>query len=183
MLELARYRHGFSTGHRFARGLWRVVECTVFRWSPIALHGLRRALLRAFGAKLDKTSLVYPTAKVWAPWNLSMRRGACISGGVDCYCVDKIALHDNALVSQHARLITASHDFRDPDFPLIHSPIEIESAAWICSYAYVGMGVHVGEGSVVAATATVIKNVPAWTIVGGNPARTLGQRTLREKEQ
>jgi putative colanic acid biosynthesis acetyltransferase WcaF len=183
LLELAKYQHGFSLGHRLARAVWRIVEATLFRWSPPALQGWRRFLLRAFGARLHSTSLVYPTAKIWAPWNLSMKAGACISWGVDCYCVDKISLGENALVSQHVRLIAASHDIRDPAFPLIYAPIEIENGAWICSYAFVGMGVHVREGAVVAATATAVQDVPAWTVVGGNPARQIGNRSLRTTEK
>jgi putative colanic acid biosynthesis acetyltransferase WcaF len=40
------------------------------------------------------------------------------------------------------------------------------------------MGVTVEEGAVVAARAVVVKDVPAWTVVGGNPARFLKQRVL-----
>jgi len=81
-------------------------------------------------------------------------------------------------VSQHARLVAASHDIRDPSFRLLHRPIEIGPSAWICAYAFVGMGVTVGEGAVVAATATAVKDVEPWAIVGGNPARKLGVRRI-----
>jgi putative colanic acid biosynthesis acetyltransferase WcaF len=148
----------------------------MFRFSPAPCHGWRRFLLRLFGARIHPTAHVYPTARIWAPWNLTMEAHSCVSWGVDCYTVDRITLRRQALVSQHARLLTASHDIRDPSFHLIHAPIEIGPSAWVCAYAFVGMGLTIGEGAVVAATATATKNVEPWTVVAGNPARVVSQR-------
>ncbi len=175
---IAGYRHGLGAGNRLGRLLWKLVEATLFRSSPAPLHGWRRFLLRRFGASVDPTAHVYPTARIWAPWNLTMEAHSCLSWGVDCYSVDRITLRRQAIVSQHARLVAASHDIRDPSFRLLHRPIEIGPSAWICAYAFVGMGVTVGEGAVVAATATAVKDVEPWAIVGGNPARKLGVRRI-----
>lgn len=179
-LHLDRYVHGMSLGNRVGRLVWKIVEGTLFRLSPAPAHGWRRALLRLFGAKISSTASVYPTARIWAPWNLEMGPHSCISWGVDCYCVDRIRLGSKTLVSQHARLIAASHDISRPSFSLIHRPIDLGSESWICAYAYVGMGVTVGQGAVVAATATVVKDVEPWAIVGGNPATRIGTRTIRQ---
>ncbi len=43
----------------------------------------------------------------------------------------------------------------------------------------IGMGVEIGEGAVVGATASVYKSVEPWTVVGGNPAKVVKKRTLR----
>lgn len=144
------------------------------------MHGWRRSLLRAFGARISSDAHVYPTARIWAPWNLTMEEDSCLSWGVDCYCVAEIILRKRSLVSQHARLVSASHDIRDPEFQLLSGKIEIGPNAWICAYAFVGMGVTIGEGAVVAATATVVRDVPAWSIVGGNPAAPIGTRAPKE---
>ena len=45
--------------------------------------------------------------------------------------------------------------------------------------AFVGMGVTVGRGAVVGARSAVFRDVAPWTVVGGNPARFIKQRTLR----
>ena len=179
-VELSRYVNRLSTKNRVMRLLWKIVEFTLFRLSPAPAHGWRRGLLRLFGAQLASSASVYPTAKIWAPWNLEMGPHSCLSWGVDCYCVDTITLGTRTLVSQHARLIAASHDITSPEFPLVHQPIVLESASWVCAYAYVGMGVTVGQGAVVAATATVVKDVEPWAIVGGNPARRIGTRVIDE---
>jgi putative colanic acid biosynthesis acetyltransferase WcaF len=62
--------------------------------------------------------------------------------------------------------------------PLLKPPIRIEDQAWICADAFVGPGVVVGEGAVVGARAVVTKDVAAWTVVAGNPARFVKKRAL-----
>lgn len=53
------------------------------------------------------------------------------------------------------------------------APVVIEDDVWICEYAAIMKGVTIGKGSVVAAHAVVTKDVPAYTMVAGNPARII----------
>lgn len=53
------------------------------------------------------------------------------------------------------------------------APIVIEDDVWIGEYSAILKGVTVGKGSVVASHAVVTKDVPAYTIVAGNPARVV----------
>jgi acetyltransferase-like isoleucine patch superfamily enzyme len=52
-------------------------------------------------------------------------------------------------------------------------PVTIKDGAWINFGAIVLKGVTIGEGAVVAAGAVVTKDVPANTVVAGNPARVV----------
>jgi putative colanic acid biosynthesis acetyltransferase WcaF len=81
-------------------------------------------------------------------------------------------------VSQYAHLCTATHDYTDLGFRLVPKPITIGARAWIAAGAFVGPGVTVGEGAVVGARAVVIKDVPEWTVVAGNPAVQIRKRAL-----
>ena len=56
----------------------------------------------------------------------------------------------------------------------------IEDQVWVSAKAFVGMGVTIGQGAVVGATASVYKDVEPWTVVGGNPARFIKKRELRD---
>jgi len=102
-----------------------------------------------------------------------MENGACLGPNVDCYNVDIIHLKENSLVSQKTYLCTASHDIVGEGFKLITAPIVIEKNAWVAADAFVGMGVTIGENSVVGARSSVFKDVPPNVIVGGNPAKTI----------
>ena len=68
----------------------------------------------------------------------------------------------------------------DKENPLITASITIHSFAWVAADAFVGMGVTIGEGAVVGARAVVFKDVEPWTIVGGNPAKDLKKRIIKE---
>jgi len=61
-------------------------------------------------------------------------------------------------------------------FTIADAPVIIGQRAWIGMYALVMKGVIIGDGAVVAAGSVVTRDVPAMTVVGGNPARPL--RTL-----
>lgn len=95
---------------------------------------------------------------------------------VDCYCVDRIELAAFAAVSQYAFLCTATHDYEDPAFGLMSGPIRIGERAWVAADVFVGPGVSLGEGAVALARSVVLKDVPAWTVVAGSPARFVKQR-------
>lgn len=168
----------FSLRHKIARAAWAVVSSTLFRYSPRPLYAWRRMLLRVFGARLGRNTVVHSTAKIWAPWNLTMEDQSCLSHDVDCYTVDKIRLGARSVVSQGAFLCTASHVLDDIAMPLVTSPIEVYADAWIAARAYVAPGVTIGRGAVVGACAVVTRDVGELEIVAGNPARTIGRRKL-----
>lgn len=177
------YQNRLSRGNRLGRLLWGLVYWFLFRPSPRLLYGWRRFLLRCFGAKMGRGTVVHPSVRIWAPWNLEMDEYACLAFDVDCYCVDKIHLGARAVVSQYAYLCTASHDLNDPQTPLTTKPISIARNAWVFADAFIGPGVTMGEGAVAAACAVVVKDVPPWTVVGGNPAKVIKMRQQPHAEQ
>ena len=63
------------------------------------------------------------------------------------------------------------------EFSEIRKPIKIGDYVWIGAGATVLQGVEVGDGAVVAAGAVVVDDVPPFTIVGGVPAKKIGDRT------
>jgi len=144
------------------------------------MHGLRCALLRCFGAQIDRPAHVYPTAVIWAPWNLEMAEGSCLGPGVTCYSVGQVKLGKNALVSQGAHLCAATHDHRDPTFPLLIGTIEIGDGAWIAAEAFVGPGVCVGSHAVVGARAVAMRDVSIGAVVVGNPGRVISTRRVEK---
>lgn len=166
-----------SFSNRLARALWNAVYAMLFRPSPIIAHGWRRMLLRLFGARIGRNSKVYPSARIWAPWHLDMAEFSCLGPYAICYSVDRIYLGRNSVVSQYSYLCSASHDIDSDHFRLMVGPISIGAFAWVAADAFVGPKVTVGEGAVVGARACVFKDVEAWTVVGGNPARIIRTRS------
>lgn len=171
---LAQVQLDFS--NKLRRLLWTLAWALLYRPSPIPLHGWRRFLLRCFGADIGRGAYPYPSARIWAPWNLHMAEYSCLGRDVDCYCVAPVSLGVHATVSQYSYLCTASHDYRDPAMPLVAAPIVIEAEAWVAADVFVGPGVTVRTGAVVGARSTLLADAPAWTVVAGAPAVTRGMR-------
>ncbi len=55
----------------------------------------------------------------------------------------------------------------------VSKPIIIEDDVWIGFKATVLKGVHIGRGAIIAAGSVVFENIPAWTVVAGNPAKVV----------
>lgn len=90
-----------------------------------------------------------------------------------------LVIGENVSISPGAWLVSGSHDINDPEHRSIYRPIVIGDYAWIGMRATVLGGVTIGEGAVVMAGAMVTRDVLSYTIVGGVPAKVVGQRELR----
>ena len=186
MLTLERHTPGHVTGSiKMKRVVWNVAAALLFRpfMTPV-FRKWRLLLLRLFGAQVEWDANVYASVKIWAPWRLRMGHRACLGPEVICYNQDWVVLEDDAIVSQYSYLCTAGHDTshaNTADEGLITAPIVLRKGAWIGSRAFVGMGVEIGEGAVVGATASVYKSVEPWTVVGGNPAKVLKKRESKNE--
>jgi len=172
----------FSLQNKIYRVLWKAVWVFLFRPTPRSFHAWRCLLLRAFGARLGEAVHPYPSARIWAPWNLEMGDHSCLSEDVDCYCVDKIRIGPHATVSQYSFLCTASHDYKDSAMPLVTAPITIGERAWIAADVFVAPGVTVGDGAVVIARSSVFSDIDSWTVAAGNPAKAVKKRELLSRE-
>jgi putative colanic acid biosynthesis acetyltransferase WcaF len=169
-----------SVRNKLGRILWNSVWLFLFRPSPRILHPWRCWLLKMFGAKIGSAVHPYPSARIWAPWNLEMDDGSSLGDYVDCYSVDKICIGKFTTVSQYTFLCTGSHDHTDLGMPLVSAPITIGERAWITSDVFVGPGVEIGDGAVVTARSSVFQDIPSWTIARGNPAVPIRERTLHK---
>ena len=172
-------RHHLSLANKLARTVWQVVWLLLYRPTPRLFHPWRCLLLRLFGAKLGRAVHPYPSARIWAPWNLEMGDHACLSEGVDCYCVAPIRIGAHTTVSQYSFLCTASHDYTRADMPLVTAPITIGERAWITADVFVGPGVTIGDGAVVTARSSVFTDIPPWVVARGNPAVPVKARVLQ----
>lgn len=181
-IDLSKYENHLGRIHQVVRLVWGITWTIGASWLPRSMgSGWKRLLLRAFGAKMGKNSNVYSSTRVYYPANLVMGDNTCLASDVDCYNVVPIVLEDNVTVSQGAYLCTASHDIEDPMHPLITAPIVLKDQSWVGARAFIGMGVTVGQGAVVGATASVYKDVEDWTVVGGNPAKFIKKRVIKDE--
>jgi len=106
-----------------------------------------------------------------------------LSIGEDSF-VGRVTLHlhrdvkigRRVVINDGVTIFTASHDPKSPNFATTYGSVVIEDYAWVATGASILPGVTIGQGAVVGAFALVTKNVPAFAVVGGNPAREVSQR-------
>ena len=134
--------------------------------------------MRCFGAKIGAHVNTYPSTWIYFPWNLTAGDWCALGEETFIYNLGPVTLGEKVTISHRAQLCAGTHDYTRPDLPLLKPPIIIENQAWVCADAFIGPGVTVGEGAIIGARAVAMKNVAPWTIVAGNPAKPIRQRTL-----
>ncbi len=172
--------HPYRLSERIGRAVWRVFYWTFYRWVPRYFNAWHRAALRLFGARVGSGVLIYPSAHIECPWNLRLADYCVIGPGVRLYALGTITVGEHAVLSQRAHLCAGSHDYLDPHMPLLRPPVTIGDAVWVCTEAYVGPGVRVGDRSVVGARSVVTRDLPPDMVCAGNPCRPIKRRVMRE---
>lgn len=175
------YVDNIDVALRMRRLFWAFAYTFLFKVTPRwKFHAWRILLLRLFGATIGMGCKIAPSVKIWAPWNMTLGNFVAIGEGVDFYAMDMITVGSHVAISQRSFICSGTHDIRYLSRPLVTKPIVIQDYAWICAEAFVGPGVIVGVGAVVAARACVVRDVDNWSIVAGNPARFVKKRVVEE---
>lgn len=179
-MEFDRYIDNYTLANKLHRLLWQT--CCFLLFKPFGLPMFkqwRNFILRCWGAKIGKGSIVHASATIWAPWNLEIGQRTCIGPHTIIYNPGKIILGNKVTISQYAYLCTATHAYGTKQFTLYRKNIIVNDWAWVAAKAFIGPGVAICEGAVVGACTVVVKDVEAWTVVAGNPAREIKKRVFK----
>ena len=112
------------------------------------------------------------------PWELEIGKHVAIGPRTHLYNLGGLSIGDNTVLSQDVYVCGGTHDYTDPALPLLTPPVQVGTDAWICARAFIGPGVTVGAGAIVAACGVAVKDVEPWTIVGGNPVKSNDKRRI-----
>ncbi len=112
--------------------------------------------------------------------HVSVNAYACISG--------KVRIGNAVRIASHVSIVGFNHGFDDLETPIYRQPltslgIHIQDDVWIGANAVVLDGVTIGTGAIIAAGAVIAKDVPAYSIVGGVPARVVRMRKQTKPQQ
>lgn len=172
----ARHVSPFSTREKLGRLAWSVVQATAFRCSFTTWYRYRVFILRLFGAKVHITAHIRRTARFECPWNVSIGANTAVGDHAILYALGPIIIGRRVSVSQYSHLCAGTHDFTKADLPLIRPPIRLEDDAWLGADTFVGPGVVMHQGALLGARGAAFKDLEAWHVYGGNPARLLRRR-------
>ena len=177
-MEIPKYIDTIPKSDKAYRLLWRITSLFLFRpFSLSFFKGWRIFLLKLFGAKIGKYCNIYASAYIPSPKNLTMGIHSTLGPQVQLHLGQTI-IGNKVTVSQRTYLCSATHETTSLNVPLAIGEIKIEDFAWIAAEAFIMTNTVIGEGAIVGARAVVVKDVEAWTIVAGNPAKLIKKRIL-----
>ncbi len=167
-----------------ARDLWRVAYAASVKWLPRSCYSKSSKALRGFFARRILTS---------CGRGVNIERGATFGSGVSlgdhsdigymCEVHGEVAIGSHVMMAPRVRIYTVNHRTDDLDTPMDLQgneeprPVSIGDDCWIGDGAIILPGVEIGPHSIVAAGAVVTKSFPAYSVLGGVPAKCIKQRT------
>ena len=158
--------------------LWYICKVLFFLSALPWPSYLKRLLLRAFGAKVGKGFVIRPRVNIHLPWKLRIGDHCWIGERTEILNLETVILEDHVALAHDVYLAAAGHDISSPSMAYKNRPIIIREGTWLASRVFVNPGITIGPGAVVVSGAVVTKDVPRDSIVGGNPAKEIGRRSL-----
>jgi len=142
-------------------------------------HHIRRMFYRLSGVKIGKGSAIHMGARFYNPANIEIGEDSIIGEGAVLDGRDRIRIGNHVDMATGVMIYNAQHDINDPTFKAVNAPVFIEDYVFIGPRAIILPGVTIKKGAVVGAGAVVTKDVEEGSIVGGVPAKHIGDRNIK----
>lgn len=124
--------------------------------------------------------------------NILIGNNCQVNDSVHIAALKSVSIADNVLIASRVFITDLNHggysgnSHSDPlsickDRPLTGTPVVIEQNVWLGEGVVVLPGVTIGEGTIIGANAVVSKNIPAFSIAVGNPARVIKTYNFEQK--
>lgn len=140
----------------------------------------RHFIYRMAGIKIGKGSIIHMWARFYEPRNIKIGEGTHIGDNVFIDGREKVTIGNHVDIASQVLIYNSEHDINSERFQATEAPVEIGDYVFVGPRVIVLPGVKIGKGAVVAAGAVVTKDVPEYAIVGGVPAKVIGERNNKD---
>ena len=146
----------------------------------VPIHTFRYLIYILAGVKMHWSSHVHMGALFFNPSGVEIGRGTIV--GQNCFMDGRDVLKIGSYVdiASDVMIYNSEHNIHSEFFEAINGPVEIGDYVFIGPRAIILPGVTIGKGAVVAAGAVVTKDVPEFAVVGGVPAKEIGERKVKD---
>ena len=135
---------------------------------------------------IGSKTFINKDTKIMSVNSITVGSNVTISFGVMIYDHDSHSLDYRDRQNDILKILDTEkldNDIENKNWDCVKSaPIVIGDNVWIGFQAAILKGVTVGEGAIIAAKAVVTKNVPAWSVVAGNPAKVVKELPLEMRK-
>ncbi len=145
----------------------------------IPSHTIRNGIWRAFGLHLGQHSTLHTGVRVFDPRQIKIGEGTIVGYATFIDGREPVTIGNHTDIASQVMIYSQEHDLSSPDFVAQGAPVTIGDYVFIGPRAIILPGVTIGDGAVVAAGAVVTKDVAPNSIVGGVPAKLIGERGLK----
>ena len=163
---------------RVKQVLWYFVNVLFFINPLNPSSGIKKGLLRMFGAKIGRGVLLKPAINIKYPWKLTIGDHAWIGEKVWIDNLADVRIGRSVTLSQGAMLLTGNHDYSSSVFDLVVKEIVLEDGVWIGARSIVAPGVICRSHAVLAAGSVATGTLEAYKIYQGNPAVFVRERKI-----
>lgn len=179
-VDLSKYDNSdYDTGRNFIiRLLWYYTNIFFFNNGLFPFSGLKRFLLRLFGAKVGKGVVIKPYVNIKYPWRLKIGNYSWIGENAWIDNLADVEIGNNVVISQGALLLCGNHNFKKSTFDLIIAPIVLKDGVWIGAKSVVTAGVTCNKNSVLTVSSVASKNLEENGIYRGSPAEKVSIRKI-----
>ncbi len=143
-------------------------------------HLFRKTLFRFCGVKIGRKSFIHIGARFFQPKGICIGKGTIIGDHVTLDGRANLVIGNHVDIASGAMIYNAQHDIHSEYFDPIEKEVIIHDYVFIGPRAIILPGVTIGKGAIVAAGAVVTKDVKEKQIVGGVPAKFIGNRQLKK---
>ncbi|MEK7109923.1 MAG: acyltransferase [Patescibacteria group bacterium] len=160
-----------------------LLEFEVFLLHLVGLipsHCCRRFFYRLAGIKIGKGSTIHTGARFYDPRNILIGEDSIIGEGVVLDGRDQLSIGSHVDIATEVMIYNSQHDVNSENFAATTAPVKIEDYVFIGPRVIILAGVTVGRGAIIGAGAVMTKDVPPYAIVGGVPAKIIGERRNKD---
>lgn len=157
--------------------VWReVVVALLHLVGLIPLHHVRRFVYRLAGMSIGKGSAIHMLTVFYNPRNITVGKDTIIGEKATLDGRAPLTIGDHVDIASEVMIYNGQHDIQSEDFHPTFAPVVIGDYVFIGPRAIILPGVTIGKGAIVGAGAVVTKDVAPFSIVGGVPAKVIGER-------
>ncbi len=166
--------------NRIKTVFWELIVFKLHIVGYIPSHHIRRFFYRLYGIKIGSGSTIHTGAKFYMPKNIPIGKDTIVGEGTVLDGRDKLIVGDHVDIASEVMIYNSQHDLESDNFHATSGEVIIENYVFIGPRVIILPGVIIGRGAVVAAGAVVTKDIKAFEIVGGVPAKTIGERKNKD---